>query len=263
MCRTLPSDPANSPITPSSTSRESEGEKLSNDVYLGSTSYSAVFTEGQSHIQFQDLGGPDDEQNLALEACQAKLKFGLTPAKFQEGADILTLLSDLKRHEAALTRWYKVQHLAALLPFLGECINMATQSSRPTPHSRAPLLKLSEQVFISTSNDFVIQSTTIMQDLPAMLMGENLRWDIVGLMLTAAGMSAISMDVVSVDPEDEEFQKLNWKRMARALLIAGDKCISFCEAVDSLNDVTVWLIMMNYILHTQVEGDAGKPVLQR
>ena len=205
-------------------------------MYLGSTSYSAVFTEGQRHIQVQDLEGSDEEQHLALIACQAKLKFGLTPARLQEGADVLDLLSDLRRYEVALTRWYKVQCLAALLPFVADCINTVTQSSSPRTLSNALLLKLSEQVFISTSNDFVIQSTTVLQDLPPMLTGENLRWDIVGLMLTVAGLSAISMDVVSVDPEDEEFQRINWKDLARTLLIAGDTCISFCEAVDSLSE---------------------------
>ena len=92
-----------------------------------------------------------------------------------------------------------------------------------------------------------------------MLMGENLRWDIVGLMLTAAGLSALSLDEVVTEAETDDAPKLDWKGMARKLLIAGDECIYFCQKVDSLNDVTVWLIMMNYILHTQVEGDAGEP----
>ena len=117
---------------------------------------------------------------------------------------------------------------------------------------------LSEKIFISTSKDLVIQSTTVMQDLPPMLTGENLRWDIVGLMLTAAGLSAISLDEVVTDVEEDKAQEIDWKELARKFLKAGDRCISFCEKVDSLNDVTVWLITKNYILHTQVEGDAGK-----
>ena len=212
-------------------------------------------------MQFQGLEDPD-EQHFALAACQAKLKFGVTPAKFQEGSEVLTLLSDLKKYEVALTRWYKVQCLASVVPFVSECINMIAQSSSARPDSNTSPLKLSEQVFISTSNEVSIQSTTVIQDLPAILTGENLRWDMVGLILSTMGLSAISMDVVNLDPEDEECQKTDWKDIARALLIAGDKCISFCEAVDSLNDVTVWMIMLNYILHTQVEGDAGKSGLQ-
>ena len=245
------------PVNPLAVSGISDGEKLSNEIYLGSTSYSAVFTEGQRHMHLHDSGGSDDEQQVALAACHAKLKFGLTPARLQEGADVLSLLPDLKRYELALNRWYKTQCLAAFWPLTAHCISTVIQTWSATPPSNALLLRLAEQIFINTSNELVIQSTTKLYDLPAMITGDNLRWDIVGLMLTAAGLSAISMEVPIVDHEDEEYGKINWKDMARILLLAGDKCISFCEAVDSSTDTTVWLILENYILHTQVEGDAG------
>ena len=245
-------------VPPSLASRASDGENLSNDIYLGSTSYSAVFTEGQSHIQLRDVGDSEEQEQAAIAACHARLKFGLTPAKYQEGSEVLRLLTELEEYEPVLKRWHGAQCLAALSPFLADCIGTVIQSSSGMSPPKSPLVKHAEQVFVNTSNEFVIQSTTKMQDLPEMFTGDSLRWDIVGLMLTVAGLSAIAMEFVNVDFENDKFRNLDWKDIARKFLRAGDQCIAFCEAVDSLNDITVWLIMMNFILHTQVEGDAGK-----
>ena len=225
-------------------------------MYLGSTSYSAVFTEGQSHPQLKALPDSDCEDSIA--ACQEKLKLGLSPSILQEGADVLNLLSDIEMYQPGLSRWYKVQCIATLTPFVAACTNMVRQTMEGTAQSITSLHMLSEKTFISTSRDLTFQSTTVLQDLPSMLMGENLRWDTVGLILTVAGLSAITLDEVFIDEDEDSNPNADWKEMARKLLIAGGKCISFCEKVDSLTDVTVWLTTMNYILHTQVEGDAGK-----
>ena len=124
--------------------------------------------------------------------------------------------------------------------------------------SKSVLHRFSEQTFISTSKDVIFQSTTTLQEMPSLFMGENLRWDTVGLILATARFSAISLDEVGPDAEKDLSQELDWKNIARKLLDAGDKCILFCEKVNTLNDITVWLITLNYILHTQVEGDAGE-----
>lgn len=87
-------------------------------------------------------------------------------------------------------------------------------------------------------------------------MGENLCWEIVGIMLTALGLSAISMDEVNV--YDEFDSQTDWKGLAQELVRAGDQCISFCEQFGHLKDIGVTLILMNFILHTPVYGDAGE-----
>ena len=253
----MASAPSDNLVIPKSVCRASDGQKISTDAYLGSTSYSAVFTEGQSHLQLQDLPDKNDEETQA--AHQGKLKLGLTQANVQEGADILTLLNKMKTHLPSYYRWYKNECIAALTPFVDECIRMVVQKLEEAVLPKTALHKLSEQTFVSTSKDVIFQSTTTLADLPLILMGENLRWDTVGLILTTAGFSAIAHDEVGPDAEKDQTQELDWKNIARKLLDAGDKCISFCEKVNSLNDVTVWLITMNYILHTQVEGDAGRP----
>ncbi len=255
--RDIASGCSGSAIVSSPVCRASEGQKLSTDAYLGSTSYSAVFTEGQSHPQLQDLPDTNDDETQA--ANRAKLKLGLTESNVQEGADILALLYDVKMHLPTYHRGYNIQCVASLTPFVGECIDMIVQKLEGSHPSKTGLHSFSEQTFVSTSKDVVFQSTTKLQDLPLILMGENLRWDTVGLILNAAGFSAIALDEVGPDVEKDQNQELDWKNTARKLLDAGDKCISFCEKVNSLNDVTVWLITLNYILHTQVEGDAGKP----
>ena len=75
-------------------------------------------------------------------------------------------------------------------------------------------------------------------------------------MLTALGLSAISMHDVGV--YDESDSQTDWKNFAQQLVRVGDQCIAFCEQFGHLKDTGVTLILMNFILHTQVYGDAGK-----
>lgn len=90
-----------------------------------------------------------------------------------------------------------------------------------------------------------------LRDYPLFLMGENICWEIVGLILTTLGLSAISMHEV-----DESDLQTNWKELAQELVRAGDQCIAFCEQFGHLKDIGVTLILGNFILHTQVYGDA-------
>ena len=86
-------------------SQVSDAQKLSTDVYLGSTSYSAVFTEGQCHPQLQDLPDTNDEETQA--AHQAKLKLGLTQSNVQEGADVIALLCKLGEYLPNFLKWHE------------------------------------------------------------------------------------------------------------------------------------------------------------
>ena len=64
------------------------------------------------------------------------------------------------------------------------------------------------------------------------------------------------MDEVSAYEEFDS--QTNWKDLAQQLLQAGDQCIAFCEQFGPLEDIGVTLILMNFILHIQVYGDAGE-----
>ena len=221
--------------------------------FLGPTSYSAVFTEGQSHLPIAD-------KNLSPEISGRGWKPSKLPSwdsnKVKEGAEILSLLADLPRHEQALNQWFKVQCLAAMTLYIRECINLIPSNLKDSYGQSKSLTTLSHSIFLRTSIPYSLDANINLRKYPSSLMGENLSWEIVGIMLTALGLSAISMDEVNV--YDESDSQTEWKDLAQRLVRAGDQCIAFCEQFGHLKDIGVTLILMNFILHTQVYGDAGE-----
>lgn len=221
--------------------------------FLGPTSYSAVFTEGQSHIRIENnkLSGEIDTRGWQ----PTKLPCW-DSSKVTEGAEVLSLLANLSRYEPTLNRWFEVQCLAAITFYIRECIARIPPDLKDSQGRSESLTTWSHKIFLGTSTPYSSDANISLREYSSFLMGENLSWETVGLMLTTLGLSAISMDEVSV--YDEFSSQTNWKDIAQQLLQAGDKCIAFCEQFGHLKDTGVTLIMMNFILHTQVYGDAGE-----
>ncbi|CAD6589419.1 MAG: hypothetical protein ASARMPRED_004039 [Alectoria sarmentosa] len=219
--------------------------------FLGSTSYSAVFTEGQSHIIIEDNALSREIKNRGSQP--SKLP-SWDSSKVMEGAEILSLLAGLSRYEPALNRWYKVQCITTITYYIRECIALVPPELKGNHVRSKSLVTLSHKVFLRTSTPCSLDAKISSREYPSFLMGENLCWEIVGLILTTLGLSAISMDEVQI--YDECDSETNWKDLALQLLRAGDQCIVFCEQFGHLKDIGVTLILMNFILHTQVYGDA-------
>ena len=242
-----------SPNAPSAPSQASE-ERTTVIQYLGSTSFSAVFTESQHHPELQELPEPEpDEKDLTI----SDGKDSLVPRSvIQEGVEVLLQLANMTGHQEAMDRWEGSAFSFGLLPYIEDTIKIAKRSSS----SKSGIFSLSERLFLNTSRPLQLQSSTTMQDLPAMILGDSLRWDIVGLMLTEAGLGNIGMDEIRYAPDNESKRAdgLDWKSTAKKYVEAGEKCIYFFERLGNLNEIGGYLVMMNYILHTQVYGDAGK-----
>ena len=87
--------------------------------FLGSTSYSAVFTEGQNHISMKS---DDLSREINFHGWQPSKLPTWDSSKVEEGAEILSLLTDLARYELALNRWYEVDCLSAITLYIRECM---------------------------------------------------------------------------------------------------------------------------------------------
>lgn len=221
--------------------------------FLGPTSYSAVFTEGQSHISIVDNKLSQEIGNRVWQPFKLP---SWDSSKVKEGAEVLSLLADLPRYEPSLNRWFEIQFLAAITSYIRECIALIPPDLKDSQGQSKALTMWSHKIFLRTSTPCSPDTNINFRQYPSFLMGENLGWETVGLMLTALGFSAISMDEVSV--YDSFGSQTQWKDLAQQLLRAGDQCIAFCEESGRLKDIGVTLIMMNFILHTQIHGDAGE-----
>ena len=222
--------------------------------FLGPTSYSAVFTEGQSHLS---KGDGELSNEINVRGWKSSVPPSWDSGKIKEGAEVLSLLADLSKHKSILNRRDELC-LSDYTHYISDCIALIPSTLKDSHGHPWCLTTLSHNVFTRTSTPFLIDANMSLREYPSFLMGENLCWETVGLMLSALGLSAVLMD--EVNTYEESHSEPNWKDLAQRLLRAGDQCITFCEQYGNLKDTGVTLIMANFILHTQVYGDAGEQV---
>ena len=222
--------------------------------FLGPTSYSAVFTEGQSHLSKED-GKLTNEINI--RGWRSSLPPRWDSGKIKEGAEVLSLLAEVSKYKSILNRRDEMC-LSDYTHYISDCIALIPATLKDSHGQPWCLTTLSQNVFTRTSTPCLLEANMSLRDYPSFLMGENLCWETVGLMLSALGLSAVLRD--EVNTYEELHSETNWKDLAQRLLRAGDQCITFCEQYGHLKDTGVTLIMANFILHTQVYGDAGEQV---
>lgn len=177
--------------------------------FLGPTSYSAVFTEGQSHISIES-GTFSREMNL--HGWQPPKMPSWDSNKVNEGAEVLALLAGLQKYKPALNLW-SIQCLATITPYVRECIDLTPSDLKDGHGQSKSLATLSHKAFLKTSTPYSLDTKVILREYPSFLMRENLSWEIVGIMLTALGLSAMSLDEVNIF--DEADSRNNWKDLAQ------------------------------------------------
>ena len=226
--------------------------------FLGSTSYSAVFTEGESHITVQRE--PETRPENTNPAGYPNL-FALESSDVKKGAQLLALMSEVPRYQRAIDQWYKVESLGQVVPCLQQCIEWAAKANlERVAGDDTNLLKLSRNVFLRTETSLDLKDVIDLSKMSMHFDSDFLCWEVIGLTLTVAGFGAICADEVPLDVYD---RALDWKKVAKRFLSAGDQCILFCQEFGHLNDLSAWQILLNHILHTQVDGDAGQAINQK
>lgn len=88
------------------------------------------------------------------------------------------------------------------------------------------------------------------------MLGNNLRWETLGIFFTAATRAAIdTVFFPSLYNNDQERENL-----IKTLTSMGDWCLETCLSLDCLNDLQLILQYENFIVHSQVDGEQSRPL---
>lgn len=196
--------------------------------FLGPTSYSAVFTEGESNIGLQNR-----DDNIRGWCSPKPRSWDLRD--IQEGAAVLELLTDLDVYKPALQHLFQSEGMLCTVPFAPGCIALITRDLNTNSGHGGSLTTLAHKIFLRTSTPCPVDSTMSMHAYPSFLMGDNLSWEVVGIILSVVGLSAISVDEIKFWEADS---KIDWKGHARKLVRAGETCITFSEQYGHLKGDT-------------------------
>ncbi|KAH8647382.1 hypothetical protein BX600DRAFT_443585 [Xylariales sp. PMI_506] len=103
----------------------------------------------------------------------------------------------------------------------------------------------------NTTKKVLIHSHSTPGEFLDQIVGENLRWETVGLFLVAASRAVLDTASFAALYGNEEQRR----SLVRTLMYICDGCLEICLALDCLSDLQLVLQYENFVVHTHVDGD--------
>lgn len=106
----------------------------------------------------------------------------------------------------------------------------------------------------NTARSMEIPSSMRYTEYHTLYTGRNLRWEILGLMMSIAGINAQYLP--AEDPLfSQHGRKLDKEEFIQDMIHAGNECIHLCQAHGAVNDIMVWLLYYNMLVTCNFYGD--------
>lgn len=218
--------------------------------FLGLTSFQAAF----DYSKTDEIDVMHQNSNANIRGVSASTKApSLESQTIREGAEVLAVFMSMSPHLKSLDRWYILEEVPDAGPYVRECVDyVREQSGNGSPEG---LLMLAHKIATRTANPSPFYFKRTLRDFLNFISGDQLCWEPIGIMLEMAGLSALVVHEVR-DLDDHQMD-IDWLQMARTFFQAGSKCIQFCNEYGHLNDLGMNLMIVDLVLHTQINGDAG------
>jgi hypothetical protein len=221
--------------------------------FLGPTSYNAVFTEnpGSLSVIQEPYESSDDPVQLAP----------ISPEKIQQGAEVLSMLRDIPIYQRFTQRYFDIcDGIVVMKPAYRIWIDeLWSEFGRLLQEGNPEQLRsLSELVWRNTRRPMKIHSQMTAREWAKSASGRNLRWEVVGVILSLVGLIAVNLS-----NWDSIFDSIREKYVDRGTFTermrkASDICACFCYASETLNDIYVCFMYEDLVLLECVKGDARK-----
>ncbi|KAH8734476.1 hypothetical protein BGZ61DRAFT_442601 [Ilyonectria robusta] len=231
-----------------------------NPGYLGSSSHSTIFN-AMASWPASDNGNLNDDGAAQEPDFSASGNMLNGQGIVDRAAHALNQLirTDIPGLKNLVQVWLdKRVNLPLAEPFVARCAeatkDMATLFPPSTAGLRDPSALVVQQAKLllrNTLKRFTIHRESTVEDYFSQMLGDNLRWESIGIFFTAASRAAIDRDSYpSLYMTDQQRSVL-----IRALTYIGDCCLEICLSLDCLNDLQLILQYENFIVHSQVDGD--------
>lgn len=187
-----------------------------------------------------------------------RLNQTVSETDIQRGAEVLRLLQEFLADQRFIERRAELSDSHLLpQPVLRAWVRSTHMlfASSPRPHG---LNELSALVWRNTQKPLKVDSTMSAHDWALQSCGNNLRWEVVGLLLSTDGMVAGTLP--GWDPAFTKHKNgiRDRRTLLRISLSMADLCLAFCRQCDELNDLTICLMCDSTTLQERVGGDFSK-----
>ncbi|KAL3466706.1 hypothetical protein BJX64DRAFT_249702 [Aspergillus heterothallicus] len=219
--------------------------------YLGSTSFSAVFSEHRTDISFEEESSARSGA-LAKPSDRFRLQSALEVLKFLNRSTICDVIIR-KFYAGHLT--VAVSHI--VMEAIVRSVRLLLDGLDPVSNLESQLQELAYRIFRSSAHPLTAHSSMTVEEYCGSFTGENLRWEAVGIVLATSGIALMSSsdsdpDIIQVAPDAHA------RDMLRAQVIeASNTCLGFCDTSASVNELLGFCQYNDMLLRTQYYGDTS------
>lgn len=228
--------------------------------YLGSTSFLAPL-EDHCQTDHNAIGMPQHTSSKRgpLPLNSARLA-EVNIERIHTGVKFLELLPPIRPLVELVEQHYADSwFLIAPLPIVKGYLDTMIQWQDTRLQKKTELLNAAAQIFKNTLQPYKIEPTMTVAEFHALIAGDNLRWEVVGLVFTLFGFLSITLSsrksrIFAMPALSVELPKLD----TRLMVHASNECVSFCNFCEVASDPLLWLLHMNILLLTTCRGDTSK-----
>ncbi|KIW04634.1 uncharacterized protein PV09_04380 [Verruconis gallopava] len=227
-----------------------------NPGFLGLTSYSAVF-----EADLENLG----VSTFELRARDSVETIPLSSETILRGCKILSIFKDSLMVNRFINKFQEVSDNsgeAVIFPIVRQWLKDLWTYHRDTLRDQNPaaISRLCERIWRNTQSPLNYDGNTTAKKYASLTSGHNLRWEVVGLILTDIGLAA-----QSTDPLDDIFREHNTTREAisKRTYEAAQSCLSFCRDSESRDDLFLWFLNETCWLTSSVKGSSSYAAYQQ
>lgn len=223
--------------------------------FLGPTSYNAVFTENPQSLGIMEA---EEEDLPSLPPLPAE--------KIDAGAEVLALLRDIPLYEKFTQRWFDLcDGIVVMQPAYRIWIDeLWTEWGKLLTEGKPDQLRsLSDLVWRNTRRPMKVHGQMTAREWAKSASGRGLRWEIVGIILSMAGLIAINLsnwDTIFDNIRDRYVDRATFAERMRK---ASEFCLCFCYESEVLNDIYVCFMYEDLVLVECLKGDAHYAAWQR
>ena len=232
--------------------------------YLGSTAFNAVFTDNQEHIPSPtvievDASNSSDQLHEHITASWEATRRRVTG----DASFVLTILNDFPLLEKIVERW--TDSYSIIGPWLQGCRNSIRQDivEKYDLTDNNALPTVISLLGANTANPLQLPAAVRFRDFASFYTGSNIRWETIGVFLTACGLSLSGLAYDGKELQFAGFLQRDKQSLMARLLEASDVCVSFCGEAANCTDLAFWLMVDNCTYATLVLGDAHISVWRR
>ncbi|KAK3075774.1 hypothetical protein LTR53_000599 [Teratosphaeriaceae sp. CCFEE 6253] len=226
--------------------------------FLGPTSYSAVFSEFENPASLGVREIEEVEDAPELEP--------IPPERIQQGAEILALLRDIPLYEKFTQRFFDLcDGILIMRPAYRVWVDeLWSEFGRILLEGNPQDLRsLSELVWRNTRKPMKVHGQMTAHEWAKSASGRNLRWEIVGVILTLAGLIAINLSNWDTIFDNIRERYVDRATFAERMRKASEFCLCFCYEAEVLNDLYVCFMYEDLVLVECLKGDAHYAAWQR